>query len=69
MSKADVYRNRAAECQHLADAAVLASARKTLQEIADKYQALAANEDRCAAMVARAGEGGSGASVTASRSH
>ena len=51
MSKADVYRKRAAECQRQADAAVTESIRETLQDIADKYRALAANEERSEAMV------------------
>ena len=50
MSNIDVYRKRAAECQRQADAAVLDSVRETLQEIADKYLALAANEERSAVM-------------------
>ena len=50
MSNADVYRKRAAECQRQADAAVSQSARETLQEIAEKYLALAANEDWSEAM-------------------
>jgi hypothetical protein len=45
MSNADVYRKRAAECQRQADVAVSPSVRETLQEIADKYLALAANDD------------------------
>jgi hypothetical protein len=51
MSKVDIYRKRAAECQRLADAALVTSTRETLQEIADKYLALAANEERSVAMV------------------
>ena len=51
MSKADVYRKRAAECQRQADAAVTQSVRETLQDIADKYRALAANEERSGAML------------------
>ena len=51
MSKADVYRKRAAECQRQADAAVTESVRETLQDIADKYRALAANEERSGATV------------------
>ena len=51
MSKADVYRKRAAECQRQADAAVTESVRETLQDIADKYRALAANEERSGAVV------------------
>jgi hypothetical protein len=50
MSKADVYRKRAAECQQQADAAVLESVRATLLEVADKYLALADNEERSEVM-------------------
>jgi hypothetical protein len=50
MSKADVYRKRAAECQRQADAAVTESVRETLQDIAGKYRMLAANEERSGAM-------------------
>ena len=50
MSKADVYRKRAAECQRQADTAVTESVRETLQDIADKYRMLAANEERSGAM-------------------
>jgi hypothetical protein len=46
MPTADCYRRRAAECQHLADAAMSESVRDTLQEIAQKYLALATNEER-----------------------
>jgi hypothetical protein len=56
MSKADVYRKRAAECQRQADAAVTESVRETLQDIADKYRVLAANEERSGAMVKPDGE-------------
>jgi hypothetical protein len=48
MSNADFYRERAAECQRLADAATLRDVRETLQDVANKYLALAANEERCA---------------------
>ena len=51
MSKADMYRKRAAECQRQADAAVTESVRETLQDIADKYRMLAANEERSGAML------------------
>jgi hypothetical protein len=51
MSKADVYRKRAVECQRQADAAVTESVRETLQDIADKYRMLAANEERSGAML------------------
>jgi hypothetical protein len=57
MSKADVYRKRAAECQRQADAAVLESVRETLLDVAEKYRALAANEERSRAMVKPDGEG------------
>ena len=40
MPTADCYRRRAAECQHLADAAMSESVRETLHDIADKYLAL-----------------------------
>jgi hypothetical protein len=50
MSNADVYRKRAAECQRLADAAILQSVRETLLEVADKYLALAENEERSEVM-------------------
>ena len=46
MSNADVYRERAAECQRQADAVVSESARKALRDIAQKYLKLAANEER-----------------------
>jgi len=46
MSTADVYRKRADECQRQADAAVTESVRETLQGVAAKYRALAANEER-----------------------
>ena len=49
MSTADVYRKRAVECQRQADAAVTESVRETLQDVADKYQALAANQERSGA--------------------
>ena len=48
MSNADVYRERAAECQRQADAVVSESARKALRDIAQKYLKLAANEERSA---------------------
>ena len=51
MSTADVYRKRAAECQRQADAAVTESVRETLQDIADKYRVLAANEERSGEML------------------
>jgi hypothetical protein len=51
MPTADCYRRRAAECQHLADAAMSESVRETLHDIADKYLALAANEDRSSTML------------------
>jgi hypothetical protein len=57
MSNADIYRKRAAECQRQADAAVLESVRETLQEIADKYLALAANEERSVGMSGLATKG------------
>ena len=50
MSNGDVYRKRAAECQRQADAAVTESVRETLQDIADKYRMLAANEERSGAL-------------------
>jgi hypothetical protein len=53
MSQADVYRERAAECQRQADAAVSEDVRKTLRDIAKKYLALAANEERSRAWSAR----------------
>ena len=46
MSKADEYRQRAAECQRQAEAARIPGARKTLLEIAKKYLKLADNEER-----------------------
>jgi molecular chaperone GrpE (heat shock protein) len=58
MSKADVYRKRAAECQQQADAAMLESVRATLLEVADKYLALADNEERSAMMAGSATNGG-----------
>jgi hypothetical protein len=48
MSKADDYRERAAECLQQAEAATMDSVRDTLLDIAKKYLALAANEDRSA---------------------
>jgi hypothetical protein len=57
MSNADVYRKRATEYQRQADAAFLQSVRETLQEVANKYSALAANEDRSEAMSGRAMRG------------
>jgi hypothetical protein len=57
MSNADVYRKRAVECQRQADAAVTESVRETLQDVADKYQALAANEERSGAMPKLSGDG------------
>ena len=56
MSKADVYRKRAVECQRQADAAVTKSVRETLQDIADKYRMLAANEERSGAVLKPAGD-------------
>ena len=50
MPTADCYRRRAAECQHLADAAMSESVRDTLQEIAQKYLSLAAHEERSLAI-------------------
>jgi hypothetical protein len=49
MSQADHYRERAAEYQRQADAAVSPTSRVTLQDIAKKYLALAANEERYSA--------------------
>ncbi len=57
MSKADVYRKRAAECQRLADAATRESVRETLIEVADKYLALADNEERSTMMLGSATNG------------
>jgi outer membrane protein TolC len=57
MSNVDIYRKRAAECQRQADAAVSDSVRETLQEVADKYLALAANEERSVAMSSSATHG------------
>jgi hypothetical protein len=51
MSKADLYRKRAAECQRPADAAVTGSGREALRDIADNYRTLAANEERFGAML------------------
>ena len=51
MLNGDVYRKRAVECQRQADAAVTESVRETLQDIADKYWMLAANEERSGATV------------------
>jgi hypothetical protein len=51
MSKADMYRKRAAECQRQADAAVTGSVREALRDIADNYRTLAANEERSGAML------------------
>ena len=51
MSKADMYRKRAAECQRQADAAVTGSVREILRDIADKYRMLAANDERSGAML------------------
>jgi hypothetical protein len=48
MSRADDYRKRAAECLQRAEAATMDSVRNTLLDIAKKYLALAANEDRSA---------------------
>jgi GAF domain-containing protein len=48
MSDANLYRERAAETQRLADAAESDSVRETLQDIARKYLNLAANEERAA---------------------
>ena len=56
MSKADVYRKRAAECQRQADAAVTESVRETLQNVAEKYRTLAANEERAGAVAKPDGE-------------
>ena len=56
MSKADVYRKGAVECQRQADAAVTESVRETLHDIADKYRMLAANEARSGAMLKPEGE-------------
>jgi hypothetical protein len=46
MSQADDYRERAAECQRDADATVTPTTREMLRDIAKKYLALAANEER-----------------------
>ena len=51
MSKADMYRKRAAECQRQADAAVTGSVREALRDIADNYRTLAANEEQSGAML------------------
>ena len=50
MSNVDVYRKRATQCQRQADAAVTKSVRETLRNIADKYWALAADEERSGAV-------------------
>jgi hypothetical protein len=57
MWSADYYRKRAAECQRHADAATSESVRETLQDIADKYLALAANEARSSRMLGVAANG------------
>jgi len=57
MSNADVCRKRALECQRQADAAVSPSVRETLQEVADKYLALAASEERSVTMSPSASKG------------
>jgi hypothetical protein len=57
MSKADVYRKRAAEYQRQADAAELKSVRKTLRDVADKYLALADNEERSEVMLGSSANG------------
>jgi hypothetical protein len=46
MSRADDYRERAAECQRHADGTVTPTAREMLRDSAKKYLALAANEER-----------------------
>ena len=51
MSSAECYRRGAVECQRQADAATTESVRETLHDIADKYLALAANEDRSSTML------------------
>jgi hypothetical protein len=48
MSQTDYYRERAAECHQQADAVTSESVRKTLRNVAKKYLALAANEERSA---------------------
>jgi hypothetical protein len=57
MPTADCYRRRAAECQHLADAAMSEIVRDTLQEIAQKYLSLATNEERSSTMLDVAAKG------------
>jgi hypothetical protein len=46
MSKASVYRARAAACQRQADEAVTAKVRDVLSEIAETYTMLAIKEER-----------------------
>jgi len=57
MSSVDTYRRRAAACQRQADTATLESVRETLQDIAQKYLALAANEARSSRMRMLAAQG------------
>jgi hypothetical protein len=57
MSKAQDYRDRAAECQREAGAAKSENVRASLLDIAEKYLSLAANEDWSTAMLGAATNG------------
>jgi hypothetical protein len=46
MSEAKIYRQRAADCERLADEAISKEVKETLREVAKKYVALATNEER-----------------------